>query len=98
MVVIVGAQFIAPPSRIETGVMIKTGVMNHAPTLGQIVRALKAISTRKIRTKSNDSFAWQRNYYERIIRKDDELSCIRQYISDNPKQWDRDRENPHHAL
>jgi REP element-mobilizing transposase RayT len=41
---------------------------------------------------------WQRNYYERIIRKDDELSCIRQYIADNPKQWDMDRENPRHAL
>ena len=92
MVDIVGAQFIAPSSRIETD------VMNHAPTFGQIVRALKAISTREIRTKSNNSFAWQRNYYEHIIRDDDELNCIRQYIADNPKQWDMDRENPRHAL
>jgi REP element-mobilizing transposase RayT len=37
---------------------------------------------------------WQRNYYERIIRDEAELNCIRQYIIDNPMQWEMDRENP----
>lgn len=37
---------------------------------------------------------WQRNYYERIIRNDDELNGIRQYIRDNPSNWDQDDENP----
>lgn len=30
---------------------------------------------------------WQRNYYERIIRDDDELQRVRTYISDNPIHW-----------
>ncbi|MDX9721239.1 MAG: transposase [Myxococcota bacterium] len=37
---------------------------------------------------------WQRNYYEHIIRDDDDLSRIRQYIIDNPAQWAFDKENP----
>jgi REP element-mobilizing transposase RayT len=37
---------------------------------------------------------WQRNYYEHIIRNEDELNRIRQYIANNPAQWALDRENP----
>ena len=37
---------------------------------------------------------WQRNYYERVIRDDDELNVVRQYISDNPARWPSDVENP----
>jgi REP element-mobilizing transposase RayT len=36
---------------------------------------------------------WQRNYYERIVRDDEELNRIRQYIIDNPSHWDEDEEN-----
>jgi len=37
---------------------------------------------------------WQRNYYEHIIRNEESLHDIRQYIADNPAQWESDRENP----
>jgi len=37
---------------------------------------------------------WQRNYYERVIRDDEELNDIRQYIAGNPLRWAEDRENP----
>jgi REP element-mobilizing transposase RayT len=37
---------------------------------------------------------WQRNYYEHVIRSDDALRGIREYIVNNPQQWDLDRENP----
>jgi REP element-mobilizing transposase RayT len=37
---------------------------------------------------------WQRNYYERIIRNDDELHEIRQYIQNNPLTWETDINNP----
>lgn len=39
-------------------------------------------------------FGWQRNYYEHVIRNEDELNEIRQYIMDNPAKWDTDEENP----
>ncbi|MFC1502307.1 transposase [bacterium] len=37
---------------------------------------------------------WQRNYYDRIIRNEDELNKIREYIIYNPEKWDLDRNNP----
>jgi len=37
---------------------------------------------------------WQRNYYEHIIRNDESLNRIREYIMNNPMQWTLDRENP----
>ena len=37
---------------------------------------------------------WQRNYYEHIIRNEDELNHFRQYIADNPANWQIDNENP----
>ena len=37
---------------------------------------------------------WQRNYYERVIRSEDELSAVRQYIRENPMKWEMDAENP----
>ena len=37
---------------------------------------------------------WQRNYYEHIVRNDDELNRIREYIMNNPLKWELDRENP----
>jgi REP element-mobilizing transposase RayT len=37
---------------------------------------------------------WQRNYYEHVVRDEDELYRIRQYIMDNPASWAYDRENP----
>jgi REP element-mobilizing transposase RayT len=37
---------------------------------------------------------WQRNYYEHVIRNEDELNRIREYVIENPANWDQDEENP----
>ena len=37
---------------------------------------------------------WQRNYYEHIIRNEDELRRSREYIVQNPAKWALDEENP----
>ena len=36
---------------------------------------------------------WQRNYYEHVIRDEESLNRIREYIATNPQRWDLDREN-----
>ena len=93
----VGARFIAPEfvSSIQTGVAdYDTGAMNRAPTVGDIVRAFKAVTTRRIRQHGMANFGWQRNYYEHIIRNEASLDGIRAYIVNNPLQWALDREHP----
>jgi len=37
---------------------------------------------------------WQRNYYEHIIRDDDELNRIKEYIANNPANRITDKNNP----
>ncbi len=37
---------------------------------------------------------WQRNYFEHIVRNEDSLHRIRQYIADNPARWTDDPEKP----
>jgi REP element-mobilizing transposase RayT len=38
-----------------------------------------------------DRKLWQRNYYEHIVRNENELNRIREYIVNNPTQWPSDR-------
>lgn len=92
-IIIVGAQFIAPSDGFGTAT-IDQGAINHAPTLGEMVRAYKAASTRLIRQAGTPDFAWQRNYYEHVVRDEESLSRIRRYILDNPAHWEFDRDNP----
>ncbi|MDI6761308.1 MAG: hypothetical protein QMD05_10825, partial [Candidatus Brocadiaceae bacterium] len=37
---------------------------------------------------------WQRNYYEHVLRNEDKLNRTREYVLNNPLQWQFDRENP----
>jgi putative transposase len=72
------------------------GAASSAPTLGRVVRAFKSISAieaNEILHRSGQPF-WQRNYYEHIIRDEDELHALRQYIRDNPVNWKTDADNP----
>jgi len=41
---------------------------------------------------------WQRNYWEHIVRDEPELSRIREYIANNPVQWEMDRLHPGQGL
>jgi len=38
-------------------------------------------------------FSWQSNYYDRIIRNEEELQKIRKYIIENPLKWEFDKNN-----
>ncbi|OGC94669.1 MAG: hypothetical protein A2W25_13950 [candidate division Zixibacteria bacterium RBG_16_53_22] len=59
-------------------------------TLGVIIRTYKAAVTTSCNKRSTVGFSWQRNYYEHIIRNEDDLNAIRQYILNNPANWAND--------
>ena len=71
------------------------------PALGDVVRVLKSVTTveygKGVRGMGWVRFErrlWQRNYYERVIRNGSELRAVREYIVNNPRNWELDRENP----
>ncbi len=64
--------------------------------LPEIIRQFKTFSARRINQHRGTPGApvWQRNYYEHIIRNEESLNRIRQYIADNPQCWAGEREHP----
>jgi REP element-mobilizing transposase RayT len=64
--------------------------------LPEIIRAFKTFSSRRINQVRNTRGmpVWQRNYYEHVIRNEDDLNKVREYIITNPAGWDKDEENP----
>ncbi|MBM3262027.1 MAG: transposase [candidate division Zixibacteria bacterium] len=82
------------PPRVESvGAGFKPA---HTHGLPEIVRAFKTFSARRINPwrHTPGTPVWQRNYYEHIIRNEESLHRIRQYIADNPARWTEDRNHP----
>ncbi len=67
-----------------------------AGSLGATVQNFKSVSSRRINALRGTpgTPVWQRNYYEHVIRTEDDLNRIRQYIDANPGGWATDEENP----
>jgi REP element-mobilizing transposase RayT len=65
-------------------------------SLASWASGFKSAVTSRIRKHWNDPYAvvWQEDYFERIIRDEEELLNIRDYILSNPLRWKLDRENP----
>jgi putative transposase len=68
----------------------------HRPKLGQIVAYFKYQTTKLVNKMRGTPGArlWQRNYYEHVIRNEEELRRARAYILTNPLRWAIDREHP----
>ena len=65
---------------------------NSIPT---IVRSFKSTTTKQINQMRQTPMKplWQRNYFEHVIRDDNELTRIHQYIINNSKRWEEDNLN-----
>jgi REP element-mobilizing transposase RayT len=86
----------APTNRRNASVSRMAEISPKSGSLAAIIRSFKSAATKRINEWRDAPGApvWQRNYYEHIIRDEESLDRIRQYIIDNPAQWAMDRENP----
>jgi putative transposase len=59
------------------------------------VAGFKSAVTKRINLlrENRDIPIWQRNYYESIIRDENALRVIREYIFNNSFQWKKDPDN-----
>jgi REP element-mobilizing transposase RayT len=71
----------------------RTAPTEHRKSLGRLIGAFKTVSTKRINGLHNTtgSTIWQRNYWEHVIRDEAELNSIREYIQNNPAQWQFDQ-------
>lgn len=81
----------------KTAVSHSNSILQNAPagSLGAILGRYKSDVTRRINQlrQMTETAVWQRGYYERIIRDEQELNAVRQYIENNPARWAEDRDN-----
>lgn len=82
---------------VDIGMDFKGAGLEPAPTgLTEIVRQFKTFSAKRINKLRNTPAnpVWQRNFYDHIIRSEQGLTRIREYMINNPIKWDSDRNNP----
>jgi putative transposase len=74
-----------PMGRDKSGPYSSHGdTIHRTPALGEIIRTFKSASTHQIRKTLMPHFSWQNSYHDHIIRKDNDLDHIRQYITTTP--------------
>jgi len=67
-------------------------------TIGSVVRGVKIGITKWFQRQFSNQYPvgksiWQRNYWEHIIRNENEYNRITQYIINNPVKWENDKLN-----
>ncbi|MBV9108268.1 MAG: transposase [Gemmatimonadetes bacterium] len=87
--------FVIMPNHVH-GLVQLTETAEHTSTLGRIIGSFKSAVSARVNTLRATPGApvWQRGYYERVLRNEDELLRARRYIVENPLKWHLDQENP----
>jgi REP element-mobilizing transposase RayT len=70
----------------------------HIKSLSDLMGAFKTTSSKLIHQSGFVDFAWQRSFYDHIIRTEKSLYKIRRYIYYNPLKWELDRNNQENLL
>ncbi|NES85549.1 MAG: transposase [Moorea sp. SIO2B7] len=89
--------FIIMPNHLH-GILILTddSRIKKRHGLPEIIRGFKTFSARHINRIRRLKYVsvWQRGYYEHIIRNEQSLRAIREYIVNNPLSWEKDELHP----
>ncbi len=59
-------------------------------SLSELMGAYKTTVSKQIHLSGFIKFAWQRSFYEHIIRNEKSLETISEYITSNPLNWEHD--------
>ncbi len=62
-------------------------------SLSELMGAYKTTVSKQIHLAGFKEFAWQRSFYEHIIRDKKSFKTIAAYITRNPAKWDQDKFN-----
>ncbi len=88
-------EHVVMPNHVHAILFLQPAKNEKARSLGAIIGAYKSFAARRIRQMGFNSFAWQRGYYDHVIRGEKDLQRIREYVVNNPARWEEDRNNPY---
>ena len=98
-------QYIIMPNHIHGIIIINKNNVNEradtrpAPTTSDVICSFKSKCTMAYLNylKQNNTYIpltiWQRSFYDHIIRDDRTLNKMREYIENNPENWENDVDN-----
>ncbi len=81
------------PETPQRGVSTTKGSRLKPNSLGAIIGQFKSSCTKRIWAAGNSDFSWQSRFYDHIIRDEQSLNNIREYIINNPIKWTLDKDN-----
>ena len=92
-------EFIIMPNHIHSIIIITKYIKNinenkktHFGLLSKVIKSFKEATTRELKEKfSYTSLAWQRSFYDHIIRNEKSYFRIKKYIRENPENWEGDQ-------
>ena len=95
-------QFQVMPNHVHGVIVITENEFPHGTmSLSDIVHRFKSLTTHRYMANVKDGEwkpferkLWQRSFYDRVIRDDDDLGRVREYIRNNPLKWALDEYNP----
>jgi REP element-mobilizing transposase RayT len=87
-------EYVIMPNHIHGLIEItesEEGRRYSSPTLGNVIKGFKIGVTKWCKVNTDIKQVWQRNYYEHIIRDENELWHGIEYIQNNPENWKKDK-------
>ncbi len=91
----IGPDMIRPDDIVQSNrIGPKNGTMPSFPTISRVIRGIKSRITSRVQKEyENYEFCWQKSFYDVIIHTEDQLQKTREYIKNNPKNWENDNNN-----
>lgn len=89
--------FIVMPDHVHGIIIIENPVdENKHHGLPEFIRALKSFSSRRIAEAmvTTNRHVWQTGYYDRLINSHEDLEKTRNYIMQNPENWESKHNKP----
>lgn len=78
--------YIIMPNHLHLILAIDTnGQTMFAPTITRVIKQFKGVVSKQVGYS-----IWQRNFYDHIIRDENDLMTKMEYISSNPEKWEED--------
>ncbi len=83
---------VAVVETLQCNVSTKSVISPKTGSLSVAVRSFKSAVT-KLAHNAGHEFGWQERFWDHIIRDEEELNRIRNYIRANPSNWENDKNN-----
>ncbi|HSN94812.1 MAG TPA: transposase [Anaerolineaceae bacterium] len=86
-------KFVVMPNHIHLLIQHE-GSQGRQTNISEYIAVLKSLISKEIHKADADVRVWQRSFYDRVMRNEEEMERVSQYIDANPENWMEAKETP----